>query len=59
MTTAIKVLTWAGKIIGIVAALDLTAISPKYGAIIFFVSSLLKDTINRVQEFLVKQQGGM
>ena len=52
MKTTLKILTWAGKALGVASVLDWTGISPKYGVVIFFVASLLKDTVNRVGDFL-------
>ena len=52
MKTTLKALSWVGKIVGIASVMEWTAISPKYGVAIFFAASLLKDTINRVGDFL-------
>ncbi len=52
MEKTLKLLTLLGKVVGLLAAIDITPISPKFGAILFFASSLAKDTINRVGDFL-------
>ena len=53
MKTSVKVLSYVGKALGIVASLNaIPGVSPQVGMIIFFVASLLKDTANRVADFL-------
>lgn len=52
MQTFLKVLSYLGKGLGFAVALDWTSISPSIGPIIFFASSLAKDTINRIGDFL-------
>ena len=52
MEKALKVLSWVGKAVGLAASIDLTPMHPKYGPILFFAASLLKDTLNRVGDFL-------
>jgi hypothetical protein len=53
MTTALKILSYVGKAFGLVAALNtIPFVSPTVGAIIFFAASLLKDTVNRVGDFM-------
>jgi hypothetical protein len=52
MKTALKVLSYASKIAGLVIAFDWTGISPTVGPIVFFVGSIVKDTVNRVGDFL-------
>lgn len=53
MTTTLKILSYVGKAAGFVATLNvIPGVSPSTGVIIFFVASLLKDTINRVGDFL-------
>lgn len=53
MTTTLKVLSYVGKVVGIVSALNaIPFVSPSTGVIIFFAASVLKDTINRVGDFL-------
>jgi hypothetical protein len=52
MPNTVKILSYILKALGLIAVLDWTAISPKYGAVIFFVGSLLKDTVNRVGDYL-------
>jgi hypothetical protein len=52
MKTTIKVLTWIAKLAGLAATIDLTPVNPKFGPIIFFAASLLKDTVNRLGDFL-------
>ena len=52
MQRAIKILSYIGKAAGLFASVDMTPMNPKYGAVIFFAASLLKDTANRITEFL-------
>lgn len=52
MNTVLKVLAWVGKLAGLLTAVDVTGITPKWGPVIFFVASLLKDTVNRIGDFL-------
>ena len=52
MKTTLKVLTWIAKLTGLAATIDLTPLHPKYGPIIFLAASLLKDTVNRLGDFL-------
>lgn len=53
MTITLKVLTYIAKVAGLVASLNaIPFVSPSTGVIIFFVASVLKDTINRVGDFL-------
>lgn len=52
MQTTLKVLSLLGKILGAFVAMDQTLVSPKYGVIIFFAASVLKDVVNRVGDFL-------
>lgn len=51
-STALKLLSWAGKIAGIITTIDLTPVNQKWGPVIFFAASLLKDTVNRIADFL-------
>lgn len=52
MEQTLKILSYVGKAVGLVASVDLTPINPTWGPIIFFTASLVKDTINRVTDFL-------
>jgi hypothetical protein len=52
MEKTLKILSWVGKAVGLAASVDLTPMHPKYGPIVFFAASLLKDTINRLGDFL-------
>ncbi len=46
-TELVKWAVLAAKIIGGITAADLTAISPKYGVVLFIVASSVKDALNR------------
>jgi len=53
MTTTLKILTYVAKVAGLVASLNaIPFVSPSTGVIIFFIASVLKDTINRIGDFL-------
>jgi len=52
MQTFLKILSFLAKISGLVIALDVTSLSPKYGALIFFAASITKDFVNRIGDFL-------
>jgi hypothetical protein len=50
---ALKILSYVGKLAGFVAALDtMPFIDPKLGVVIFASASLLKDTVNRVDDLV-------
>jgi hypothetical protein len=50
---ALKYLSLAGKLAGLVSALDaIPFVDPKIGVIIFAAASLLKDTVNRIGDLL-------
>ena len=49
MKNTLRILSYVGKVAGLVAALDLTQfIDPALGVVIFASASLLKDTVNRI-----------
>lgn len=53
MTITLKVLTYIAKVAGLVASLNVIPfVSPATGVIIFFIASVVKDTVNRVGDFL-------
>ncbi len=53
MQNTLLILSYVGKAAGFVAALNaLPFVSPSTGMLIFFVASLVKDTVNRVGDFL-------
>ena len=53
MKQTILILSYVGKAAGFVAALNsIPGLDPKTGVIIFFIASLLKDTANRIDDFL-------
>ncbi len=53
MTTTLKILTYVAKVAGLVASLNaIPFISPSTGVIVFFIASVLKDTVNRIGDFL-------
>ncbi|MCU0785238.1 MAG: hypothetical protein MUF81_14545 [Verrucomicrobia bacterium] len=56
MSTAIKVLAWVSKAVGLASALDWTGIAPSHGLVIFLVGSLVKDSVNRVGDYLDNKQ---
>jgi hypothetical protein len=56
MQTTLKILSWIGKLAGILVTVDITGINPKYGPIVFFLASLVKDTVNRVGDYLDNQK---
>lgn len=53
MQTTLKILAYVAKVAGLVASLNaIPFVSPSTGVIIFFIASVLKDTVNRVGDFL-------
>jgi hypothetical protein len=53
MQTTLLILSYVGKAAGFVATLNtIPFVSPSTGIIVFFIASLLKDTINRIGDFL-------
>ena len=53
MTNLLLVLSFIAKAAGFVAALNaIPGIPPNEGVIIFFIASLVKDTVNRIGDFL-------
>jgi hypothetical protein len=53
MESAIKILSYVAKALGFVSALNVIPfVSPEIGVMIFFGASLLKDTVNRIGDFL-------
>ncbi len=53
MQTTLLILSYVGKAAGFVATLNaIPLVAPSTGVIIFFIASLLKDTINRIGDFL-------
>lgn len=53
MQNILLIFSYVGKAAGFVTALNAVPfVSPSTGVIIFFVASLLKDTINRIGDFL-------
>lgn len=53
MSTTLKIIAWAAKIFGLVGTLTaIPGVSPKIAIVIFFAASILKDTLNRVGDFL-------
>jgi len=52
MQTTLKVLSLAGKIFSGIVLMDWTAISPKYGLLIFVGASIFKDAVNRIGDVL-------
>ena len=50
---ALKILSYLGKIAGVITALDAIPFAdPKLGILIFAAASILKDTVNRVGDLL-------
>jgi hypothetical protein len=53
MSNLLLILSYVAKAAGFVATLNaLPFVSPSTGVIIFFVASLLKDTVDRIGDFL-------
>jgi hypothetical protein len=53
MPNILLVLSYVAKAAGFIATLNaIPGLSPSTGIIIFFVASLLKDTVNRIGDFL-------
>jgi hypothetical protein len=53
MTSTLLILSYIAKAAGFVAALNaIPFVSPSAGVIIFFSASLLKDTVDRIGDFL-------
>ena len=53
MQTTLLVLSYIAKGAGFVATLNaIPGVSPANGVIIFFIASLLKDTVDRIGDFL-------
>ena len=53
MSNILLILSYVAKAAGFVAALNaIPFVSPSTGVIIFFVASLLKDTVDRIGDFL-------
>ena len=53
MTNLLLVLSFIAKAAGFIAALNaIPGVSAHEGVIIFFIASLVKDTVNRIGDFL-------
>ncbi len=53
MTNILHLLSYIAKAAGFVATLNaIPFVSPSEGVIIFFIASLLKDTVDRIGDFL-------
>ena len=53
MQTTLLVLSYIAKAAGFIATLNaIPGVAPSTGVVIFFIASLLKDTINRIVGFL-------
>ena len=53
MSNILLILSYVTKAAGFVAALNVVPyVAPSTGVIIFFVASLLKDTVDRIGDFL-------
>jgi len=53
MSTTLLILSYIAKAAGFIAALNAVPfVSPSAGVIIFFSASLLKDTVDRIGDFL-------
>lgn len=51
--TWVKYLSYAVKILGALEATQLTSfLGPEKGVIVFLVASILKDTVNRISDYL-------
>ena len=50
---ALKYLSLAGKIAGLVSALNVIPfVDPKFGVIVFVAASILKDAVNRIGDLM-------
>ncbi len=50
---ALRIVSWIGKLSGLVTALEVIPfVDPKLGVIIFAAASLLKDTANRIGDLM-------
>jgi hypothetical protein len=53
MSNLLLVFSWVAKAAGFIATLNaIPFVSPSTGVIIFFIASLLKDTVDRIGDFL-------
>ncbi len=53
MQTTLLILSYVAKAAGFISALNvIPGVSPSTGVTIFFIASLLKDTVNRIGDFL-------
>ncbi len=53
MTTTLKILSYVAKAAGFITTLNvIPGVSASTGVIIFFIASLVKDTVDRVGDFL-------
>jgi hypothetical protein len=53
MSNILLILSYVAKAAGFITALNaIPCVAPTTGVIIFFVASLLKDTVNRIGDFL-------
>jgi hypothetical protein len=53
MSNILLILSYVAKAAGFIATLNaIPYVSPSTGVIIFFVASLLKDTVDRIGDFL-------
>jgi len=53
MSNILLILSYIAKAAGFIATLNaLPFVSPAHGVIIFFVASLLRDTVDRIGDFL-------
>lgn len=54
MENILRILALVGKVSGVAVALDPSAFgaSPQVGVLIFLIASILKDTVNRVGDYL-------
>ena len=53
MSKSLLILSYFAKAAGFISTLNaISGVSPSAGIIIFFVASLVKDTVNRIGDFL-------
>ena len=53
MPSTLKILSYIAKSAGFIASLNAVPdVSPAWGVTIFFIASLLKDTVDRIGDFL-------
>ncbi len=52
----LKIITYVGKAASLAVAFDWTPVAPQYSVLIFMIASIVKDTANRVGDYLDDKQ---